>query len=256
MPNNLSFALLASFAALATASCANSAPTSGTVTFKSPDGIAVTADVYAPNPPESAFIVLCHQAGWSRGEYKELAPWLNSLGYNCMAIDQRSGGKVNGVDNQTLLAALKAGKDTGYPAAEQDIVAAIKHAKKTYAKGKLVLWGSSYSSSLALVVAAKNPGLVDAVISASPGEYFGEYGLSKSWVREHAGKLAVPALVMGAANERQQEEEIFNAIADGRKELFVPASGGRHGSSALWQRNAGHEAYREAVAAFLSRYAR
>ena len=31
--------------------------------------------------------------------------------------------------------------------------------------------------ALALVVAAKNPGLVDAVVSASPGEYFGELGL-------------------------------------------------------------------------------
>ncbi len=256
MPNTLSVALLASLAALAAASCAAAAPTSGTVTFRSADGIAVTADVYAPNPKEAPFIVLCHQAGWSRGEYKELAPWLASLGYNCMAIDQRSGGKINGVDNQTLIEALKAGKDTGYPAAEQDIVAAVEYARKKIAKGKIVLWGSSYSSSLALVVAAKNPGIVDAVVSASPGEYFGEYGLSKNWVREHAGRLAIPALVMGAANERQQEEMIFDAIADSRKELFVPPSGGRHGSSALWQRNAGHEAYREAVAAFLSRYAR
>jgi hypothetical protein len=188
MPNNLSIVLLASLAALAAASCAAAAPTSGTITFRSADGIAVTADVYAPNPKEAPFIVLCHQAGWSRGEYKELAPWLTSLGYNCMAIDQRSGGKINGVDNQTLIEALKASKDTGYPAAEQDIVAAVEYAKKI-AKGKIVLWEARIPRPRPCRRREKS-GLVDAVVSASP-EYFG-IRLSKNWVRS-TGRLTVPS---------------------------------------------------------------
>jgi len=54
---------------------------SETVTFNSEDGLLMTADVYAPyKNGEAPVIVLFHQAGWSRGEYGEIAPWLNMLG--------------------------------------------------------------------------------------------------------------------------------------------------------------------------------
>jgi len=69
------------------------------VEFASLDGLKVTADVYASsNDPSKPFIILCHQARWSRGEYREIAPKLNKLGFNCMAIDQRSGDSVNDVE--------------------------------------------------------------------------------------------------------------------------------------------------------------
>ena len=68
------------------------ASSSETVTFPSEDGLLITADIHAPyGNGEAPIIVLFHQAGWSRGEYAEIAPWLNTLGYNCMAVDQRSG---------------------------------------------------------------------------------------------------------------------------------------------------------------------
>ena len=50
-------------------------------------------------PANAPVLVLFHQAGWSRGEYREIAPKLNELGYICLAIDQRSGKGVNGVAN-------------------------------------------------------------------------------------------------------------------------------------------------------------
>lgn len=232
-------------------SCSASNVPSGTITLRASDGVPVTVDVYAPHPAEATFVVLCHRANWSRGEYAELAPWLNSLGYNCIAIDQRSGGKINGVDNQTLLEALKRSKDTGYPSAEPDILAALEYANKR-AKGKVVLWGSSYSSSLAIVIAANKPGLVDAVVSVSPGEYFAEYGLSRDWVKEHAALLSVPALIMGPANERTQVVSIYDAILEGNKRVFVPNAGGRHGSEALWQKTGGFEAFRATAEEFLA----
>ena len=38
-----------------------------------------------------SFIVMFHQAGWSRGEYREIAPKLVAKGYRVLAVDQRAG---------------------------------------------------------------------------------------------------------------------------------------------------------------------
>jgi len=223
------------------------------ITFKSGDGITVSADLYMPHKKEALFLVLCHRSGWSRGEYKEIAPWLNSLGYNCLAIDQRAGGKINMVDNETLMEAAKNGKDTGYPDAEQDIVAAIEYAKKKYARGKIILMGSSYSSSLAIIIAAKKPDLVDGVVSFSPGEYFREYGLPGDHVRNHAAKVSVPVFISAMSSERFGAQQLFDAVPGGNKQLFVPENGGRHGAESLWESNPLHEEYRRALQDFLAK---
>jgi thioredoxin-related protein len=45
--------------------------------FNSSDGLEITADLYFKNPETSPLILLFHQEGWSRCEYKEIAPQLN-----------------------------------------------------------------------------------------------------------------------------------------------------------------------------------
>jgi hypothetical protein len=56
--------------------CAGASPTP--ITFPSGDGVTCTADLYRVHPdPATPFIVLFHQAGYSRGEYREIAPRLN-----------------------------------------------------------------------------------------------------------------------------------------------------------------------------------
>jgi len=76
------------------------------VTFPSTDGLMLTADLYMPHPKTAPFIVLFHQARWSRGEYREIAPKLNEMGFNCLAMDQRSGGEVNDVKNESYALAV------------------------------------------------------------------------------------------------------------------------------------------------------
>src|SRR5437667_8940636 len=95
-----------------------------TITFPSKDELTITADLYEIDST-SPLILLCHQAGYSRGEYIETAKRLNKFGFNCLAIDQRSGKECNAVRNETARAAVLAGKPGNYPDAEQDIVAAI-----------------------------------------------------------------------------------------------------------------------------------
>ncbi|RLD20113.1 MAG: hypothetical protein DRI71_10755, partial [Bacteroidetes bacterium] len=106
---------------------ANSLQEKAQITFPSTDGLELTADLYITNDKTAPFIVLFHQARWSRGEYLEIALKLNMLGYNCMAVDLRSGGEVNGVNNESFTAAKKAMKATQYIDAYQDIDAAMKY---------------------------------------------------------------------------------------------------------------------------------
>jgi len=223
-----------------------------TITYPSKDGLAVIADTYiAYGDKSTPLIVLFHQAGWSRGEYLEIAPELNRLGFNCITVDLRSGGKVNGVTNETLKLAKEEGKGTSYVDALQDIEASLEYARKNYAMGKLIAWGSSYSAALVLKVAGDNPGLVDGVISFAPGEYFAKLGKSPTWVQESAKNITVPVFITSARDERNRWSDIYDAIPSKNKTSYVPETKGNHGSRALWKKFDDNEGYWKAVSAFL-----
>jgi dienelactone hydrolase len=215
-----------------------------TIQFASTDSLQITADEYKTNDT-LPWILLCHQAGFSRGEYRQTASWFASFGYNCLAIDQRSGNEVNGVKNETAERATKAGKPTTYLDAEQDIRAALDY---LYLKSKksVILVGSSYSAGLVLWIAVNNP-RVKAVISFSPGEYYGEkLNLTKS-----VASLDKPCFITSAKKEAPGVTPIFDAISSANKVQFVPIASGKHGSKALWIESEGSAEYIEAVAAFL-----
>ncbi len=224
------------------------------LTFASEDGLTVTADLYKNVAAEGApFIVLCHQAGWSRGEYREIAPKLNALGFNCLAIDQRSGNAV-GVKNMTVQAAKKAGKATEFVDAEQDIVAALKWAKQRNPDSKIILWGSSYSSALSLRIAGEHPELLDGVLAFAPGEYFARLGKPKDWIARSAKNITVPAFITSAKAEARNWKSIFDAIPGNSKVKFLPRTTGNHGSRALWERFSDHADYWTSVKEFLSQF--
>ncbi|WP_299246827.1 alpha/beta fold hydrolase [uncultured Aquimarina sp.] len=217
-----------------------------TINFPSKDGLMMTADVYEAND-SNQFILLFHQAGWSRGEYLEIAPKLNSLGYSCIAMDQRSGGTVNGVENQTKALAEKEGKQTEFTDAFQDIEAAVGYIKKTYNPEKIIIWGSSYSSALVLKYAGDNPDAVNAVLSFAPGEYFGK----KNFITSSASNIKVPVFITSAKNEKKNWSGIYDAIPSGKKQFFLPETKGNHGSRALWDKFSDSQDYWKAVKEFL-----
>lgn len=76
------------------------------ITFLSLDSLPITANFYnsGDNLP---VIVLCHQAGLNKSEYIKIAETLTQKGYNCLAIDQRSGGHFVEWFNETMLGLLK-----------------------------------------------------------------------------------------------------------------------------------------------------
>ena len=223
--------------------------TTTTVNFPTKDNLAVTADLYWTGDANAAFILLFHQANYSRGEYLEIAPKLNALGYNCLAIDQRSGGSVNGVVNETNKAAKAAGLPTAYPDAYADLQSALNYVESTYTPKKLIVWGSSYSSSLALILASEHPNEIAAVLAFSPGEYF---KLDGKQVADYAAKIKQPAFITSAKSEEKAWRGIANVITSSGSVFFVPKDSGRHGSSALIDQTPNHAEYWTAVEQFLA----
>lgn len=215
--------------------------------FKSLDGLLVSGNLYEidKNKP---IILLCHQAGYNKQEYADIAPKLNEMGYNCLAIDQRSGGDFAGKPNETFQRAKEKGLPTEYIDAQQDISAAIDLLYKKYNK-KIIIWGSSYSSSLVLFESLQNKN-VKASISFSPGDYFGDKKPSLSTV---FSKVETPFFITSS----KQEAATLSALVDKKllKEnqiQFIPESDGFHGSKALWSGQRVAEEYWTAIEAFLT----
>lgn len=225
---------------------------SDTITFPSKDGLIITADTYFSDNKKRPLIVLFHQAGWSRGEYIETAPKLNELGFNTIAVDLRSGNKINGVQNQTAKLARKAGKGVTYLDALQDIESALRYARTLVDKDtKIIAWGSSYSAALVLQIAGEKTELVDAVISFSPGEYFKKLGKPADWIAQSARFIRAPVFISSAKLEKRRWQAIFDVIKT-KKQSFVPKdTKGYHGSRALWEKFNDSAAYWTALRQFL-----
>tara|TARA_R110002096_G_scaffold16898_8_gene57881 strand:- start:17701 stop:18570 length:870 start_codon:yes stop_codon:yes gene_type:complete len=222
-----------------------------TIQFPAEDGLLVTADLYLWHDQDAPFVVLFHQAGWSRGEYKEIAPKLGELGFNCMAVDQRSGAAVNDVKNATNALATSKKLPTKFLDALLDMRAALTLVKTRFPKAQRIAWGSSYSAALTLVLAGQEPELMDAALAFSPGEYFGRFGKSKTYVEEAARLIEMPVFVTASKSEHKAWKAMFEAMPSKTKKSFVPTTAGNHGSRALWEKHSDSEQYWTAVKSFL-----
>ena len=214
------------------------------ITFPSSDGLLITADLYLVSD-SLPYMILCHQAGYSRAEYAETGSKFCHLGYNCLAIDARSGNEVNGVKNETAALATAKKKPTTYLDAEKDILAAIDYAYTKSGK-KVFLVGSSYSASLVLKIAATNK-KVKAVMAFSPGEYFG----TKLKLKDAIANLTVPVFVTSSKDESKDVTTLISDVKSKIKNQFVPTSKGKHGSSCLWKDNPGYHEYWFAIMMFV-----
>ena len=225
-----------------------------TIRFPSQDGLIITADTYIDHKLNAPFIVLFHQARWSRGEYLETALRLNKLGFNCMAVDQRSGGQVNDVENQTFGRAKAQDKKTTYIDAYADMEAALHYAHSHFAKGKLIIWGSSYSAALVFRLAAENKDIVSALLAFSPGEYFEKLTGKKDYITQFAKQVNCPVYITSAQKEKPLWQGIYKALATQDKTSFLPTTAGNHGSKALWKQFKDNGGYWKTVTEFLLRF--
>ncbi len=214
-------------------------------TFKAADGVQVYAEVTPAAGARRGTILLFHMAGSNHGEYAPIARRLADLGFDAVAVDQRSGGPAWGQPNETV---KRLGRSTDYEPALADLDAALAFARARNPGQPVLAWGSSYSAALVFVLAARHPAEVSAILAFSPGEY-----LHMS-VRAAAAQVRCPAFVTSASDpgEIAAARTLLAAISAPIKRQFVPTAG-VHGSSTLRQDQnpRGAEANWQAVAAFL-----
>ena len=201
-----------------------------TVNFETSDGLKVFADLYSSENKRGPLIILYHQAGFSRGEFRNIAPRLVDLGFNVLAVDLRSGDIMNQVTNLTKKEALKQGISTSFEDVIPDLEASFEYAKNQIKSRKIIYWGSSYSASLGFYMAAKYPKDYKALIAYSPGEYF---KIENKNISEFAKDIKIPVYASSARNEESSLKSIFNSVKS-KKQFYIPAkTKGHHGTMAL-----------------------
>ncbi len=218
------------------------------IIFPSSDSLPITANLYHKND-SAPVIVLCHQAGFNKFEYVGIAKTLFEKGFNCLAIDQRSGGGIVEEFNETNIEAKKRKLPVEFLDAEKDITSAVNFAANKYNQ-KIILWGSSYSSVLSLYEAIKNDN-VKAVIAFSPGDYFDK---EKGSLKEKLITFVKPMFVTSSKEESKELKEMLSKMKMNANQMqFIPDSVGLHGSRALWKTSKNNEEYWNAINIFLDK---
>lgn len=217
-----------------------------TISFVAPDNLKITADIYEA-APGSPVIILCHQANSSRGEFRNIAPKLVALGYTCVALDLRSGGENNGIQNLTTPDAIAKKFPTDFIYCEQDILAGMQFAMDKFKTEKVLLMGSSYSASLVLMIGAYD-NRVNAVMAFSPGEYIVDLSIST-----YIQYLSIPTFATCAHNEIGDVRTMMAGMDANLLTLFPPLSAGLHGARSLDPANPSFKEYWTALEKFLKK---
>lgn len=193
------------------------------------DGKTVYGDFYSSGKTQSKTVLLMfHQAGSNAAEYATIAPQMAKAGYDCLAIDQRSGGRRFGRENRT---ADGASPTNDYMAAYADLQGAVAWAQHLHYQN-IVPWGSSYSASLTLKLLSENPNLPCGLVF-SPGEYFDDKTLVRTW----ASRVKVPVFFVCTPDEAHQgRKALFDALGSEKDSEWICFPGSIHGSSTAIQR--------------------
>lgn len=206
------------------------------LTLHTAEGVAVYGTLSRAQPHGRSIALLFHQARANRHEYDSVVPALQKLGFDTLAIDQRSGGNLFGGDNETV---AKLGASADYLTALPDLEAALAWARAQH-YARIVAVGSSYSSSLVIVLAAKQPPGLSAIASFSPGEYFDD----KNLIKRAAAKVTLPFYITTDPDEAGNVAEVLRD-AHGANIVHYQPKVGVHGASTLvaardpggWQAN-------------------
>jgi hypothetical protein len=153
---------------------------------------------------------------------------------------------VLGYTNETARRAKQCGLPTGYLDATPDIEAAIAFAFTRNQRKPVILLGSSYSASLALLLAIGN-NKDDKVVAFSPGEY-----LKNVRVHERMAELSTAVFVTSAKREVVDTRVLIRNIPRRHLTHFRPAVDGAHGARCLWSKTEGHATYWAALEKFLA----
>lgn len=209
------------------------------ISFYTPDSIKIIGDLFEQNKKENT-ILLFHQGGSNaRGEYSSIIPELIELGFNVFAIDQRVGGQYYGSYNRTLanIHTNSFGDGYGYCDAYNNLESALDYIINAGFTGHKILWGSSYSASLAIQLANNRQNDVDGVLAFSPASG----GSMKDCLPdEYFETLKLPLIILRPPNEMESEKSKLQfELAEKNNHQTYAAKNGVHGSSMLVKERVG-----------------
>lgn len=222
------------------------APISIEVHFPSTDDATIYADLYEPAKEKPRALILAfHMAGSNaRIEYAPYtAPRLVENGYAVLTPDTRLGGTRLGGTNRTAAALEEAGTPelASYCDAYPDLVATLDFAEawltKHYpeATGEdaipIIAWGSSYTGTLALRLAAEEGERLAGVLSFSPAAGAPMEGCQPEAFYEDIDLPRMILLPERETNNRTKRNFLTNARVLGFRIHIEP--GGVHGSMLL-----------------------
>jgi len=202
---------------------------SAAISYTTADSIVVYGDLFVVDKSATT-ILLFHQAGANaKSEYSNIIPRLIELGYNVMAIDQRSGGQRFGGYNRTV-AKLSTSR-FGYCEVYPDLVGSLNYLKQHNYSGKKIIWGSSYSAALVIKLANEHPEEIAGVLAFSPAS--GE-PMNDCKPEQYFNTLPMPVLILRPQREAEIESVKYQLeIASTQGHQTYVANPGTHGSSML-----------------------
>lgn len=203
------------------------------ISFYTPDSIKIFGDLYELDKKEKT-ILLFHQSGSNaRGEYAPIIPVLIEKGYNILAIDQRVGGQYYGNYNRTLanIPTNIFNDGYGYCDAYNNLESALDFMIDSGFSGEKIIWGSSYSASLAIQLANNRQSDIDGVLAFSPASGGSMKGCLPN---KYFETLKTPLIILRPPNEMENENSKlqFDLANKYNHKTYVPKYG-IHGSSML-----------------------
>lgn len=209
------------------------------ISFFTSDSIQIIGDLYKLDKTATT-LLLFHQGGSNaRAEYGPIIPRLIKRGFNILAIDQRMGGQTYGNYNRTLaqIPDHSFANPYSYCDAYNNLEAALNYITRSEFTGKTVVWGSSYSASLAIQLAANHPKDISGVLAFSPAS---GRPMANCLPDVYFDKLTSPLLILRPSSELQNEKAKaqFELATQNGHQTYV-AENGVHGSSMLVEERVG-----------------
>lgn len=226
--------ILIAFSIILTWGCTQKSDPQNDYDFKlvTPDSVTIYGDTYISDPG-AATVVLFHQGGSnSRAEYGPIIPRLRDQGYNVVTVDQRRGGQTYGSYNRTVekLEINPYSYCDAYPDLESTLDYVIS---SNLISGEIIVWGSSYSGTLVIQLAAKNQDKVSGVLAFSPAS---GGPMADCRPDEYFEDLEIPLLLLRPGSEMEFESvQAQFALAEEAEHQGYVAENGVHGSSMLVQ---------------------
>lgn len=211
------------------------------ISFYTTDSIKIFGDLYEVDKTATT-VLLFHQGGSNaRGEYGLIVPKLIEKNFNVLTIDQRMGGQAYGNYNRTLanIPSNNFGDGYGYCDAYNNLEGALRFILSSGFTGNKIIWGSSYSASLAIQLANQNQDKINAVLAFSPASG----GSMKDCLpNPYFETLKIPLLLLRPPNEMENEnaKSQFELARLNGHQTYI-AKYGVHGSSMLVKERVGND---------------